>query len=537
MILRLAPSLLVAVALACGGGSGNNGRGTTPARIVVEAPAASLPQYVTEPSEHPVVGAGESTSDIEAAIAEVASQHRVQMRGDGRLGLLASWIAEHLESDGSPPPHEVVEFFARHLGLVEPTPHLVVQGQPSAAALVPSIKESVGEFLSRQPYNVYGVAIAPRDGLTMAVVALSARYVDLSPVARRVEPGSDIVVEGRLSGAFRNPTFAVAKPNGQVQRIPSGDGPEFNASIATPERGVYTVELIGQGEHGETVLANFPVYVGVDVPHSVSIATAAADGDARAVKNSLIDLINRTRRDNGLAPLTEGARLSEVALAHSRDMVENDFVGHNSGGQGPADRVRAAGFNSGLILENIGRGYSAAEIHRGLMQSPGHRANILNPHVSHLGIGVVGDPEGERTAFVATEVFIRMTEAIDADRARAQLLELLNRARRSRGARPLESHERLDFAAQNGAGRYFSSPQLSQQDVVDESSAQLREYGILFRRVGGLMTVVGRIEEASRLEPALDPEVQYIGIGVAQGNRDEHAANSIAVVILLGWPR
>ncbi|MEZ4248449.1 MAG: hypothetical protein R3B99_09440 [Polyangiales bacterium] len=60
---------------------------------------------------------------------------------------------------------------------------------------------------------------------------------------------------------------------------------------------------------------------------------------------------------------------------------------------------------------------------------------------------------------------------------------------------------------------------------------------MMFRRVGGLMAVVGDVGEASRLEPTFDPEVRFVGIGVAQGDRPDAPPNSIAVVIVLAWPR
>ncbi len=51
------------------------------------------------------------------------------------------------------------------------------------------------------------------------------------------------------------------------------------------------------------------------------------------------------------------------------------------------------------------------------------------------------------------------------------------------------------------------------------------------------MTVVGDPREAEHLEPTFDPEVRYVGIGVAQGTRADSPPNSIGVVILLAWPR
>ena len=65
----------------------------------------------------------------------------------------------------------------------------------------------------------------------------------------------------------------------------------------------------------------------------------------------------------------------------------------------------------------------------------------------------------------------------------------------------------------------------------------MRRFGFAFSRVGGVMVVVSDLRDASRLEPLLDPEVHYVGIGVAQGDRAGHPPNSIFVVVLLGWER
>jgi uncharacterized protein YkwD len=482
---------------------------------------------------------GPNAEAVERAIATAARDSGVEMRGDGRLATLAAWTAERLGDGGSPPPHEIVEFFSRHLGLVEPVPHLLILGQPDPAVLEDGVADSVRQFLARQPYNRYGAAVIERQGLTLAVVTLSWRWLEMEPIARRIERGASLRFRGRLLGSYSQPTVAVARPNGAVRRLPAGEGPAFDIARPTDEQGVYKVELLAEGPRGHTVIANFPVYVGVAIPETVSLA-AAEEGETEPdlVGQSLLRLINASREQAGLPSLVDHAVLGQVAEAHSREMVENRFVGHTSPATGTAAaRVERAGIRSGLVLENIGRGYSAAEIHRGLLESPGHRANILNPDVSHVGVGVVAEQEGERAAFVATQVFVHMAAAIDVDGAPARLLEAINRARRARRAPPLELEPNLADAARAGATQFFAEPTLSQQDVVDEASGGLRGMGIAFSRVGGVMSVVGRLDEASRLEPTFDPDARFVGIGIAQGTRPDTGPNSIAVVILLAWPR
>ncbi len=523
------------------------GCGSTPAAPIgarqdfaeVEAPGPTVPAYTTEvPSGESVRGAGVART-VRSGIERAAASQGMALEGDPRLAAVAAWIAERLGPDGDPPPTEVVEFLGRHHGLVEPVPHIVVLGQP-ADMLGEGIASSVQQFMRRQTYNRYGAAVVERGALSVAVVLLSWRWVELSPMPRRVEVGTPLTVRGRLLGDHRNPTVVVAAPSGEVRRLPAGSGPQLDVRVPTQGPGVYQVELVARGTHGDTVIANFPVYVGQEIPRRVRFERRAEpEGqDVESVRRALFELISTTRREAGLSPLREHDGLREVALSHSRDMVENDFVGHTSPRTGsPADRVRAASLTSGLVLENIGRGYGPSEIHRGLMDSPGHRANLLNPDVTRVGIGVVAQPEGGRSAFVVTQLFTRMGERIELARAPAEVLELINRARSARGAPPLVQEAPLAEAAQRAVDHFFADPELSQQDVVDEASASLRGFGIAYRRIGGVMAVVSQLAEAGALEPTLDPGVRGVGLGVAQGTRLDTGPNAIAVVIVLGWPR
>ena len=82
--------------------------------------------------------------------------------------------------------------------------------------------------------------------------------------------------------------------------------------------------------------------------------------------------------------------LVQVARAHSRDMRDTGVVAHVSPTTGSAgDRVRAGNIKSSLVLENVARAYGVGEAEEGLMNSPGHRANILSRDATHMGLGVV----------------------------------------------------------------------------------------------------------------------------------------------------
>ncbi|MFD6288441.1 CAP domain-containing protein [Streptomyces sp. NPDC060205] len=106
----------------------------------------------------------------------------------------------------------------------------------------------------------------------------------------------------------------------------------------------------------------------------------------------VLALTNAERAAAGLPPLAEDPLLTRAAQAHSADMVARAFYSHTApDGSEPWDRAAAAGSPRRTIGENIACGQrSPAEVVRGWMDSPGHRANILKPAFTHLGVGFAG---------------------------------------------------------------------------------------------------------------------------------------------------
>ncbi|MCP9993813.1 CAP domain-containing protein [Streptomyces albogriseolus] len=118
----------------------------------------------------------------------------------------------------------------------------------------------------------------------------------------------------------------------------------------------------------------------------------------------VVELTNRERTRAGLRPLSRDPLLATAAQAHSADMVARDFYAHTApDGSKPWDRAAAAGSRCRTVGENIACGQrSAAEVVRGWMNSPGHRANILKPEFTHIGVGFAG---GGRAGTYWTQLF------------------------------------------------------------------------------------------------------------------------------------
>ncbi|MBC7172111.1 MAG: hypothetical protein H5U40_06790, partial [Polyangiaceae bacterium] len=216
----------------------------------------------------------------------------------------------------------------------------------------------------------------------------------------------------------------------------------------------------------------------------------------------------------------------------------NDFLAHESPRTGgPAARASAGGVESALLLENVGRGPSAVDVHRGFMASPGHRGNLLNEGATHIGVGVVARPHGERIDYIVTVMFISVAAEIDPDRAADELLTAINAARRARNVPPIEAEPNLAAPARRAAGRFFEEPTSTQRELVDSATAEVRGLSLPYLRTGGVMALATEVTEAAELESLLEPNLRYVGIGVAQGTRPGRPPNSLAIVVLMAWPR
>ncbi len=140
---------------------------------------------------------------------------------------------------------------------------------------------------------------------------------------------------------------------------------------------------------------------GTDVFLAILVTPLPDIGGAqvRDMERVAFEGVNEQRLQHGLAALVWDDRLAAIARAHSADMAARHYFNHVSpDGKHPADRVRDAGLQYRSVAENIAenRGMKdpARAAVRGWMESPGHRANILDGALAMTGMGVAVDPEG-----------------------------------------------------------------------------------------------------------------------------------------------
>jgi len=136
----------------------------------------------------------------------------------------------------------------------------------------------------------------------------------------------------------------------------------------------------------------------VQLPFSVSNPQARPDLEA-----AMLELVNAERQKAGVRALLADAESVPVSRAHSTDMFARRYFAHVSPeGRTPFDRLRHAGLRYRAAGENLALARTLQMAHQGLMQSPGHRANILNSAFGRVGIGIV---DGGRHGLMITQTF------------------------------------------------------------------------------------------------------------------------------------
>lgn len=122
---------------------------------------------------------------------------------------------------------------------------------------------------------------------------------------------------------------------------------------------------------------------------TLHFTTTNAAVDETAEKEMFF-LVNAQRQQNGKRPLAMNALLQKVARAHARDMLERGYFSHYTPeGLSPFDRMAQYEVAYSFAGENLAFSPNVQLAMQGLMNSPGHRENILSPHFGKIGIGVL----------------------------------------------------------------------------------------------------------------------------------------------------
>jgi len=127
----------------------------------------------------------------------------------------------------------------------------------------------------------------------------------------------------------------------------------------------------------------------VPTPPAPTLTVTSTNLSVSAYETQVANLVNEIRAQNGLGKLTMNAELSNAARYKSQDMKDKNYFSHTSPTYGsPFDMMKSFGISYRSAGENIAHGYSTPQaVVDAWMNSPGHKANILNPSYTQIGIG------------------------------------------------------------------------------------------------------------------------------------------------------
>ncbi|MDD5306940.1 MAG: CAP domain-containing protein [Deltaproteobacteria bacterium] len=467
------------------------------------------------------------TDDGAAALrADLESKARAKgLEPDSRLVRAAATISAALEAKVPFSASLVNEALEWH-GAPEPSPWagLVREAEPARLAA------SLGDWLARRAdegANRYGLASrSVPGGAEVVALALSSR-IGLTPVPREVRVGETVVLHGTVSPPYRDVSFAVTRPSGEVlEPASTARGHAFKTEVPLDAPGLWTIEIVARSATGPMPLANLKVAVGIAHERRLRIARASAEGSAVADPVSgLLALVNESRTASGLKPVALSKDLSRVAQAYSEEMARTGVIAHVSPESGSvADRVAAAGLAYPLLTENLAAASGAAEVHEGLMGSPAHRANILDPAAREIGIGVAPMHREGETALLVTEIFAGRPGPIARDAAK-QFLAAINAARGGQRLPALVADKGLEELARRNKDACFA-PKGSPATAAYKDGA--------FRSVRMVAITTGSLAEAASEKVFADRAITHVGLAVSQGSDETLGNGAICVVVLLG---
>jgi uncharacterized protein YkwD len=231
--------------------------------------------------------------------------------------------------------------------------------------------------------------------IVVGITVQSLGYALLKRIPEDVHEKSGNKVLGTIPG-FANGLITAALLSALLLAMPLSESVQERARSS-----VIVNRLVVYAERLETAL--HPVFseaiaqtlnlltVQPDSNERVNLSYKITNGKTRPdLEASMLEMVNRERVAAGLKPVKADPELTEVARKHSTDMFARGYFAHQTpDGLDPFDRMHKADVRFLTAGENLALAPTLRVAHSGLMNSPGHRANILRPQFGRLGIGII----------------------------------------------------------------------------------------------------------------------------------------------------
>src|SRR5258707_11399252 len=458
-------------------------------------------------------------------------------QADGRLCLMAETM---LGWTGEAPGEHVVSFLSSYFGLTAPVPAvLITTVEPADASLIGGrLVDPIAKFSQKAVQPRFGLAIQRLSGgrvdSSKLVLLMQDFPLDIQPIPRRLAANSKAMLRGQLVDGYQNPKAFMTDPTGRLESPSIPPGKEFQTEIRCADKpGTIRVEVRGELNGAESILANFPIACGTDPPTSVALSKPVAVGDLPQQERKLFQLINDERTKAGLPALEWDNAVAGIARSISEQRRDQLKSGAGAVSVDIVGRLKSEGIQSPVVLTNPAAARSPEEAQERFSASPVHRANYMSTEVTHAGVGAISatDPAG-RPVTLYTELFVRELAAANVEEIRQKLRAAMAQKRKDARAGPLQNDKTLQEVAQKYADELAAAqgslPKARQDELLKPLQSQF----------GPINVVVGA--KADPLEFAEEPIVvgggNLVGVGVALGLHPNLGKNAPYVVEIVSSP-
>jgi hypothetical protein len=468
--------------------------------------------------------------ELDGALADIAGAAGVDAF-DPWLSRAAEEIAFQGAVLGEHPPESVLAFLLRSSGAPEGSvSQLLIEGAAGDESLrekaLRSALESVGD--GRGPLVVgLGEAVIEGEGERRRVVVLTGRRpFELEPLARQLEPGAVVRVRARTLVPISSVHASALYPDREIRELRSGlSGDQLWVEVEAGTRpGPLSVSVGADGDEGPFKLMQLELMVDEALPCSMALRFAAEEifDNLDDAASYAFELLNRDRERLGLEDLRWDGELARVAAGHAREMRDEHYFAHLSPTTGLAhDRIAAAGYRASASAENLALNDTLGEAQESLMNSVGHRRNIIDTTMTHVGVGLARDDSAARPRWYLVQLFARKVVPIDAKAVRERVDGALDRAEEKSLGRSLAPSAELDRIAE----RWSKGIDLRREDVGDELRGlpdavgrEVIDEG--WRGASVRVLLVGDPTELVFDEMRADPAYSHRGVALRQDDQD-----------------
>jgi len=445
------------------------------------------------------------------------------------------------------PPDNVLGVISSDFGLPQPARKVVLStvntAERGSRGDVPGatdkdvasmIAEPIKSFAASAQVPRYGLVVQRiKKGVTKISLVMQDQSVEMKPLPRKLNPGQTATVSGTLAGKLSNPKVQYTDAVGKLERPPAQPGKEFSAELKCGDRpGRILVQIVGQQEGADVLLANFPVGCGIDLPVAAAVAPAggkqaAVTTDPAAGEKQLLEQINQDRSTAGLKPVELDADLSKVARSLSDDRAK----GKGTTAEEVQRRLKELDISAPLLLVSEAQAFGAEDAYMRFSNSPEDRANAMNPDMTQVGIGIAPTPPvNGRPMVIVTELFLKQLPPPDAAEVKANLYKAIERRRSDARAGGVTKDPQLEQIAQAYASEMAKKGGKVPKERIAEIEAPLYKSFATVNELGGVKSDPLEFAE----EPAIVGDAKVVGVGVGVGASPQFGKNSTYVVILLG---